>query len=733
MKRQMPLGGSGIRLRNSVSTKLFALIVGSTLLFVSIVGICSYLISKNTVMGQMKDASHGQMVQAAEKLDFLFRLYERLSVQLAMDQALSDELEYRLTSIAVGNSPGRTKAEMSIRNRLKNIALANDVGIFLYDPKRAASSEAGDGGTEDDASGENEIAYEHPFALAYPDANAPGIDTHAQWFEQVEEAGGQAVWLTAVSRGVDENGEAVSGTSVPSPGHYFMLGKLLRSNSGTYIAIIEIREELFAEALGSVQLGSGHRPTLIDEEGKILLTYEPGLKFTPYELNIPDDSSVIESNGTISFVGRSESTGWKLVAGIPESELTKELNRIALVTAVIMGAAFAASLLLGAFITRLIALPIRKVGEMMSEVENGNLTVRMNMNRQDEIGRLAESFDRMTANIARLVARTNDTARVVAATSEQLLAVSSQTKEAAKEISVATEEIAQGAGDLSQQAEEGSTLSSDMNREMALFLERSSEMEQQARQVKTVSREGIGHMDMLVRKSKESEELTHLSLQRADKLRDNAAQIRKVLELLNDIAKQTNLLSLNAAIEASRAGVHGRGFAVVAQEVRQLADQSRKSLDLAAGIVGSVIEDVNVTARALHDTYPIHREQAEAAVRAETIFSQVDDKMNEFAEQLQATVQTVGQMQTSQHTLADMIMRVSATAQQSSAISEEVASSAQEQLGISSGLVDTSRKLGELSSELNAILASFRIAETAAPESDEPEQANADPDSRSDG
>jgi len=218
-------------------------------------------------------------------------------------------------------------------------------------------------------------------------------------------------------------------------------------------------------------------------------------------------------------------------------------------------------------------------------------------------------------------------------------------------------------------------------------------------------------MEVLLRKTNEGEALTKETLERAQKLMEGTGQIKKILLLLDDVAKRTNLLSLNAAIEAARAGEHGKGFMVVAQEVRQLADQSRSSIVVVSGIINAIVEDVEETVQALNNNYPIYQEQIEVAGSVDRIFKKVDGRMNDFVQKIEQASASVSKLQAAQATLSDMILHVSATAEQSTAISEEVASSSTNQLSVSDNLVQTSRKLNELSMELKSTLSAFRVEE----------------------
>lgn len=698
----------------SLGTKLFIFFFISMVCVVTVVGMVSYTVSKHAMEDKVAEVSEQSLQQTTEKLDYLLNFYENISLQLLLDQSFISDLTYRLSLIQADTTENRMAVEGKIIEKLKQAATTNKVYIHLFDEKPYMQVDTG---------------RDYVSALFSSGNGTSAVSFYQPYFEKIMSANGQVIWLGGIDKG--EPGKEAN---------YISMGKMLKTNVGNYILFIEIKEELIAEAIANAATSSGKLPELVGAEGELIyyakdqeianeevvaVDADPTLdaateevtavaKRTHTEVVLPQlgegelTGSFIDGDEIVIF-SESKRTGWKLIQQISIQELTAGIDRILTVTWIIIAAAIVMSIVLGAIIVRMIGKPIGEIRDLMGKVEQGNLSVRMNTSRKDEIGELAQSFNKMASNIGGLIARTGGAIDIVLTSSSQLQQVSKQMDISAREISIATDEIARGADVLSSQSEDGSAQAISIQQEMKNLAESNEEMQQQALAVKNESQMGILQMDALLHKTNEGEQLTKGTLARAEKLMDNTKEIRKILVLLDDIAKHTNLLSLNAAIEASRAGEHGRGFMVVAQEIRQLADQSRESIIVVSKIIGSIVEEIEQTVTAMNENYPIYQEQIVVAQKVDAIFKAVDGRMNEVVEKIDHASGYVGNLQQAQSTLSEMILHVSSTAEQSTAISQQVASSSGYQLTISAELVNTSQRLNELSNELKEILSQFEV------------------------
>lgn len=368
------------------------------------------------------------------------------------------------------------------------------------------------------------------------------------------------------------------------------------------------------------------------------------------------------------------------------------------------------AVVVGWLMSRMIGKPLVELGHLMNEGEKGNLAVRtLFTQRQDEIGQVGKSFNGMMSKITDLVNQTNRSADSVLETARELTDASKKTALSAREIATATEDIAGGATSLAVAAENGNDLTSQISEQMKYVIEKNIRMSIATSEVQQMSERGIEQMDELTQKTLQSEQMTHSLVDRVDTLKQSTSSIRKILDVLTKITAQTNILSLNASIEAARAGAAGKGFMVVAGEIRNLADQSRESIVNVAQITEEIQREMDATVEALSAAYPLFREQTESVKEANQMFSSVKNEMDNLLIQLDEVSTSINDLNESQMTLADAMANVSAVAEQSSATSEEVASLSSEQQSVSEGLVRLSGKLEDVSSQLSESLTKFKV------------------------
>ncbi|WP_246318226.1 methyl-accepting chemotaxis protein [Paenibacillus taichungensis] len=671
----------------SVGVKLFLVFFVGIMFFVIGLGLLSYAKAKDTIEKNASRSNQETIEQTKQKMDIILERFVDTSTQIFFDP----EMQSLLQKMSDKNLSAYDTFvnSSSINKQLSNIAFTNKSmeAIYLV-PTDETRSTMGTGSS----------------------SSSMGDIRNESWYDELVQAGGYR-WLPTE---VKEDG------STPT----FRIARSMKNLQGTtqsYVLIIELKLEVLEQQLKSLDLGEGAVLQLIAPDNKVVASTiadrtgkDTDLAFIK-ELKEKSGSTnteyTVDGNSTNMLASYStmDTSDWKLIGMVPTSILVKDAKGIltltlwmALIDAII-------AILIGIWMVRMIARPMGKLKDLMQEGAKGNLKVRTPYSSQDEIGQLSAAFNLMMEQITKLVEQTNRSAQEVLDTASELSSASKKTAVSASEIAVATEEIAGGASSLATEAERGNELTDNISRQMESVVAANEQMGDSARHVEKSSQTGTQHLNQLMTKTQKTEEMIGALVNKVDSLKESTSSVLKVLDVMQNITKQTNILSLNATIEAARAGTAGRGFMVVANEVRQLAEQSRQSIDMVGDITDKIMTEMNETVDQLSAAYPLFKEQMDAVKDTNVIFASVQQQMGAFVESLSMVTGSIGDLNQSQGTLSEAMSNVSAVAEQSSATSQEVASLSSEQQNISNQLVNLSAKLENVSTELKDTLSRFTV------------------------
>lgn len=421
---------------------------------------------------------------------------------------------------------------------------------------------------------------------------------------------------------------------------------------------------------------------------------------------------IYEYNGVEKMVGYApvKNAGWSLAISMPVSEAMEgvsALTWISLVTIVIVLVIAAAFI---AWFARRIARPIQSLELAANKIAGGDLSlVSLGIRSNDEIGRLAKSFEQMAHNVRGLIRQISSNAEHLAASSEELTASADQSSQATHQVAVSIQEVAGGASEQMNAANDAASIVTEMSAGIEEIAANASSVATQTETAADKAVKGGTAVDKAVGQMSRIEETVNTSAQVVSKLGERSKEIGQIVGAISNIAGQTNLLALNAAIEAARAGEQGKGFAVVADEVRKLAEQSDEAAKKIAALIKEIQQDTDKAVEAMQQGTQEVKTGAEVVNAAGVSFREIADLVTEVSDQVKQISKAIQEMAQGSQKIVESVHKIDDLSKKSSAETQSVSAATEEQLASMEEIATSSRALATLAQELQAAVAKFRM------------------------
>jgi len=332
--------------------------------------------------------------------------------------------------------------------------------------------------------------------------------------------------------------------------------------------------------------------------------------------------------------------------------------------------------------------PLVRIKETVEDFAKGDLTRRagvrvsfLGKEIKDEIVCLGDSVDEMATQVSNVIGRIAESSTQLASASEQLSASSTQ--------------IAEGADRQSGQTAQVATAMEEMNATVIEVAKNSQQVSESARSAQHIALDGGKVVEQAISAMQEVSESTEITAETIKKLGRSSEEIGTIVSVINDIADQTNLLALNAAIEAARAGEQGRGFAVVADEVRKLAERTTKATKEISGMINTIQSETGKAVDAM-------AEGTQKVENGVTLANQAGDALKQIV--------------TGVENVTDMISHIATSAEEQSSTTDEIsrnmdsiAEVAKSNVSAIGEVANATNEMARLAAELKDVVANFRI------------------------
>lgn len=408
---------------------------------------------------------------------------------------------------------------------------------------------------------------------------------------------------------------------------------------------------------------------------------------------------------------KSDKTGAAIAYLVPISHVTRSAESIKKITVILLIIACIVAALIGMFISFNISVSMASIIKQLKKAAEGDLTVQLKTKGKSEFSVLSKHIMNVITNTRDLISQVEEIAMLVADATGGVEQVSREIEESSQGIKQTLAEIDAG---VSQQASDAQGCLTQMDSLSRKIEEIGSSIEQTAANSETTKEivaKSIGTMDALSGKTKATIEITDRVKEDIRILEKKSLVIGSFVETINEIAEETNLLSLNASIEAARAGDAGRGFAVVADSIRKLADGSRQAANEINKVVDEIISQTNETVSTAIKAEEIVGQQAELVNHTKTDFTNISECTEQMLAGIHQISEDIESIDAKRKETLEAVLSISAVSEETSVASSNVYNISQGQMKVVDSLKRASIELKEKMNELEDALSALKTNE----------------------
>ncbi|NRR21863.1 methyl-accepting chemotaxis protein [Brevibacillus sp. MS2.2] len=501
--------------------------------------------------------------------------------------------------------------------------------------------------------------------------------------------GGKISGTTTLDIGLTELNKSIENLKVGETGYGFIVSK-----SGIYISHRDAQKNLQVKITDESETGLRDIANHITEATATGMTQATIAGQTQY----------------VTFAPIGE-TGMTLATVMPAAEINGPITQYFYISLIIFGVSISIFLvLLYWFVNRQVARPLLQLkAGIVNLVEKKDLTQTIPIRRKDEIGDVATAVNAFITDLHGMMQNINGYTGQVGTVSETSATKAHEARIAFGQVASSFQEVATGTENQQHSAEESARAMEEMAIGIQRIAEASSTM---AESSKHMANEAVAGNQSVEKVSGQMDSINRSVSHSADVVRSldsRSAEISQIVEVIASIASQTNLLALNAAIEAARAGEQGRGFAVVADEVRKLAEQSNDSANQIANLITEIQRETTSAVQAMDEGTREVEAGIQIAHETGEAFRRIMDSTQDVADQVQEISSVAEQMSAATEQVTASILQLSSIAKESAESASSVAASTEEQRISMNQLSTSAEQLNQMAKELQQMINRFTL------------------------
>ncbi len=402
-------------------------------------------------------------------------------------------------------------------------------------------------------------------------------------------------------------------------------------------------------------------------------------------------------------------TGWKIMAILSNSELLKDTQAIKNTLIVFLLLMTVCSILIAIFFSKPIDKNIKTLLTAFDKVAKGDVTVKVAIRSKDEFHELGKQFNEMTDNISALIQNVSNSSMTVLETSVELASMAEETNSSIGEVAKAIEDVANGVTDQAQTSADGAANVKDLALRINMVEDATNFIQDLSSNANILTNKGLSSVESLLQKSSNTKLSTNKVAELIYSMSKSMNQINEISDTIDSITAQTNLLSLNASIEAARAGQAGKGFAVVADEIRKLADQSQESTLQIKEIVEDITAKTKLTVAAMEQTDTNVKEQETVVDQTQTVFNDIMAAVNNLTIKVSEIKDNITDISKMEESIVSQIESISSISEQSASATQQVTASTSQIAITMDNIANQASALHRLSEDLQSSVSNFKL------------------------
>lgn len=490
------------------------------------------------------------------------------------------------------------------------------------------------------------------------------------------------------------------------------------------VFVVDISREAVRKSLSKVDTSDGSILGFVTADGNELVIKDEEItdEFAFFEQDFFQecltkeeliDTEYITYNGQEYFFtyAKSEKTGAALGYLVPIRHVTKGAEAIKRITVVLVIVACIVAVAIGLFISLNISASMAGIIKRLKKAADGDLTVRLKTKGRSEFSILSQYIMNVITNMKGLIQQVDGIAMLVKDAAGGVEEVSSRIEESSQGIKMTLAEIDKGVSLQASDAQDCLTQMDSLSRKIEEIGGSVDQAASGSEVTKEIVEKSIGTMEALSGKTTATIEITDKVKADIEELEKKSMVIGEFVDTINDIAEETNLLSLNASIEAARAGEAGKGFAVVAEAIRKLADGSSQAASEINKVVEEIVKQTKDTVSTAVKAGEIVGEQALLVNHTKEDFRNISECTEQMLVSIRQISEDIVSIDAQRKDTLDAVSSISAVAEETATASGEVYNISQKQMDVVEALKTASTELKEKMAELEKALSVFNTEE----------------------